>query len=218
MKKISIIIASIFMTNICVSVAQNKSNETDNREKLQFGLKAGLNYSNVYDANGDAFKTDAKFGAAGGIFLSIPIGKYFGIQPGAMVSQKGFKGTGMILGSEYDFTRTTTYLDFPLLFELKPSEFFTLVAGPQYSYLLNQKDVFTSSAASYSQEQEFKNENFRKNVFGVVGGLDINLKHIVLGARVGWDLQNNNSDGSSSTPYYKNVFFQGTVGYLFYKK
>ena len=218
MKKISIIIAALFMINICEGVAQTGSSQTDNREKLQFGLKAGLNYSNVYDASGDAFKADAKFGAAGGLFLRIPIGKYFGIQPEILFSQKGFKASGLILGSEYDFTRTTTFIDVPLLFELKPSEFFTLVAGPQYSYLITQQDVFTSSAASYSQEQQFQNENFRKNIFGVVGGFDINLKHIVLGARAGWDIQDNNGDGSSTSPRYKNVFFQGTIGYSIYSK
>ncbi|MBL7882745.1 MAG: PorT family protein, partial [Bacteroidia bacterium] len=166
---------------------------------------------------GEEFNADAKFGFVGGAVIRIPIGKYFGVQPEILISQKGFRGNGTILGSRYDFVRTTTYVDVPLQFALKPSEFFTVVAGPQYSYLVNQRDVFTNSINSYSQEQEFKNDNIRKNIFGVVGGIDINLKHIVLGARVGWDIQNNNGDGTSDTPRYKNVWFQGTVGYAFFK-
>ncbi|MGZ4033565.1 MAG: porin family protein [Bacteroidia bacterium] len=215
--KNSLIIAAAFISLVNIAKAQEGSNDTDNREKFQIGFKAGLNYSNVYDAKGEQFNADPKFGGIAGGFMNIPFGKYLGIQPGAFISQKGFKATGMILGGTYNFTRTTTYLDFPLLFAFKPSEFFTLLAGPQYSYLIHQRDVFANATTSIAQEQEFQNDNIRKNIFGIVGGFDINLRHITMGARVNWDVQNNNGDGTSATPRYKNVWFQGTVGYTFYK-
>ena len=214
MKKLSII-TGLFVTLTSFGLAQE--NVTDNREKFQVGLKAGLNYSNVYDEQGDQFNADAKFGLAAGAYMEIPIGKYLGIQPAVMLSQKGFKATGVILGSKYDFTRTTTFIEFPILFEFKPSEFFTLLAGPQYSYLINQRDVFANATTSVAQEQEFINDNIRKNIFGFGGGFDINLKHITMGARVFWDVQNNNGDGTSTTPRYKNICFQGTFGYKLYK-
>lgn len=217
MKKILIIISLITASTFSV-LAQEDSNDMDNREKLQFGLKAGLNYSNVYDAKGEEFNADAKFGFVGGLLVAIPIGKYFGIQPEVLISQKGFSGSGMILYNPYKFSRTTTYLDIPLQFALKPIEFLTILAGPQFSYLLNQRDVFTSSVSSYEQELVFKQDNIRKNIFGAVAGFDINFRHITLGSRVAWDLQSNTGDGSSTTPRYKNVVFQGTVAYKFYKK
>ena len=139
-----------------------------------------------------------------------------GIQPEILISQKGFQGSGTLLGSPYSFKRTSTFIDVPILFAFKPSEFITVLAGPQYSFLLKQKDVFTSSITSYSQEQEFKNDDIRTNIFCVVGGGDINLKHITLSARIGCDLQKNNGDGTSTTPRYKNVWFQATVGYKLY--
>jgi hypothetical protein len=216
MKKIAII-AILFASISTIGIAQNSNTETDNREKLQFGLKAGLNHSNVYDEQGEDFNADAKFGLVAGAFLGIPIGKYLGVQPEILISQKGFQGSGMMLGNPYNFTRTTTYIDVPLQFQLKPSEFITLLAGPQFSYMVNQRDVFKNTIVSYEQEQEFENDNIRKNIFGVVAGLDINLKHIILGARAGCDVQNNNGDGTSTTPRYKNVWLQGTIGYSFYK-
>lgn len=216
MKKISLITA-LFVSLTSIGVAQEISKETDNREKFQVGLKAGLNYSNVYDAKGEAFEADSKFGVVAGAFMEIPIGKFLGIQPGVLVSQKGFKANGIILGSKYTFTRTTTYIDVPLLFEFKAGEFITILGGPQYSYLVNQRDVFANATTSVEQEQEFLNDNIRKNIFGVVGGFDINVKHITMGARVNWDVQNNNGDGTSTTPRYKNVWFQGTFGYKLYK-
>ncbi|MES2397450.1 MAG: porin family protein [Bacteroidota bacterium] len=211
MKKIILIIGAV-TTMANFSSAQ----ETDLRERLLFGLKAGVNYSNVYDTQGEEFQADPKLGLAAGAFIAIPIGKYLGIQPEVLYSQKGFKATGRILGGNYEFTRTTSFIDVPLLVSFKPSEFLTLLAGPQYSYLIKQSDVFANSSTSILQEQEFENDNVRKNILCLTGGVDLTLKHIVLGARVGWDIQNNNGDGTSSTPRYKNVWYQATVGYRFY--
>jgi hypothetical protein len=213
MKNIILVLATLtsLSTNI---IAQD--NQTDFRTRVLFGLKAGLNYSNVYDSHGEEFRTQPKTGLAAGAFLAIPIGKYFGLQPEALLSQKGFKATGRILGGTYNLTRTSTYLDFPLLFALKPSEFITLLGGPQFSYLVKQTDSFANTTTSIEQETAFENDNVRKNTLCLTGGLDITLKHVVLGARVGWDVQNNNGNGTSSTPRYKNAWYQATIGYRFY--
>lgn len=174
------IIAALFTITTTVVVAQSSTDDIDNREKLQLGFRGGLNYSNVYDAKGEQFNTDAKVGFVAGALVAIPIDKYIGLQPEILLSQKGFKGNGSILGSKYDFSRTTTYVDIPVQFLLKPSEFITLLAGPQFSYLINQKDVFSSSLVSYQQEQEFKQDNIRKNIFSAVCGIDINMKHFII--------------------------------------
>lgn len=199
-----------------VSTIGSAQESSDNgREKVKVGIKAGVNYSNVYDTKGDEFKANAKVGLAAGIFLSIPIGKYFGIQPEVLFSQKGFQATGRLLGSTYDFTRTTDYIDVPLFLAIKPAGFLTILAGPQFSYLLKQKDVFANGTATVQQEREFENDDIRKNTLCFIGGIDINISHVVIGARVGWDSMNNNGDGTSTTPRYKNTWLQGTVGIRF---
>jgi hypothetical protein len=189
---------------------------TTAQEQLAFGLKVGTNYSNVYDSEGEEFDAGAKFGFAAGAFLSIPIGTYIGIQPEVLFSQKGFKATGRMLGSAYDLTRTTNYIDVPLLVAVKPITSLTLLAGPQFSYLLKQKDVFSNGSTNYQLEEEFENDNIRKNTLCFIGGFDINLDRTVVGARAGWDLSNNNGNGTSSTPRYKNAWLQATIGYRFY--
>lgn len=213
MKTIKILAAGALMSITSIAMAQE--GETDNREKLKFGLKAGLNFSNVYNTNTEEFRADGKFGFAGGAFVSIPIGKYVGLQPEVLISQKGFKGSGTLLGSSYSFKRTTTYLDIPFQIALKPSEFITIVAGPQFSYLLRQKDDFNSALINTSQQQEIENDDIRKNILGFVGGFDINIKHLILGGRIGADFVTNHGDGTSSTPRYKNTWLQATIGYAF---
>ena len=186
-----------------------KSQSTDHRGDSQFGLKIGSNYSNVYDSQGEDFEADGKFGLAAGVFIAIPIGKFIGIQPEVLFSRKGFKGTGAVQGLTYDVTRTTNYIDIPLMFSVKPSPAISLVAGPQYSFLLKQKDEY----GSVVQEQEFENDNIRKNTMGFIGGIDFNMNDFVIGTRVGWDMVNNHGDGTSSTPRYKNVWYQLTFGF-----
>ena len=210
MKKTILIIAAI-IAMINISKAQDKG--TDGREILQLGAKIGTNYSNVYDAQGQDFVADPKFGLVFGGFIAIPIGKYIGVQPELLYSQKGFKATGSLLGYNYEYKRTTSYVDIPILFQLKPSQFLTVVAGPQYSYLVSQKNEFTSTIYSDAQEQQFNNDNVRKNILCFIGGVDVNLNHFVLGVRAGWDLTQNNGDGTSTTPRYKNVWYQFTLGY-----
>ena len=109
-----------------------QAQKDDNRDVLSFGLKAGLNMSNVWDTQGQDFVADPKYGLAGGAFVSLPIGTYLGIQPELMISQKGFQGSGSLLGFSYSNTRTTTFLDVPLLVQFKPIEYFTILAGPQF--------------------------------------------------------------------------------------
>jgi hypothetical protein len=192
-----------------------QAQDTDSRNKLHMGIKAGYNYSNVYNSQGETFEADSKLGLAAGFFLTIPIGRLIGIQPEIQFAQRGFHGTGTWLGSSYNLTRTTNYIDVPVLFSLKPAKVVTLLAGPQFSYTLKQKDVFTNSATTFEQEQEFSNDNIRKNTLCFLGGFDINLHPVVLGIRMGWDLQKNNGDGTSSSIQYKNVWTQGTIGFRF---
>ncbi len=189
--------------------------DDDFRDRMMFGVKAGVNYSNVYDSEGEDFSADPKFGFVGGAFLAVPIGSFLGIQPEILYSQKGFKAVGRILGSSYEFTRTTSYIDVPVFVAIKPSKMFTILAGPQYSYLVSQKDEFVSSIMSTAQMQEFENDNLRKNTLSIAGGVDINVRHSVLGLRAGWDVTNNNGNGTSTTPRYKNTWLQATVGFRF---
>jgi len=217
MKK-GILLIAMIIASATAAKAQSEtaaSSGTDNREKLFLGVKGGVNLSNVYDSEGENFVADSKFGFAVGGFISVPIGRYFGIQPEVLFSQKGFKSSGTYLGSTYTMTRTTNYIDIPLLVAFKPVESVSLLFGPQFSYLMKQTDDFTGGTISSTQEQDFTNDNIRKNTFCLTGGADFNLDHFVIGLRAGWDVKNNNGDGTSTTPRYKNMWYQATIGYRF---
>lgn len=194
------------------AAVQAQDRNTEWREKVVVGVKVGANIANVWDSQGQDFQADPKVGFAGGLFLGIPIGEAFGLQPEILFSQKGFIASGTLLGTGYSVKRTTSYIDIPLQFQIKPAEFLTVVLGPQYSFLVHQQDVYTFGANSIVQEQEFRNDEIRKNILGFVAGADLSISNFVFAPRMGWDLVSNNGDGSSSTPRYKNRWIQLTVG------
>lgn len=196
-------------------IGMNLNAQDDTRNNLQFGIKAGINHSNVWDEQGQDFEADSKNGFAGGAYLSIPIGKFLGIQPEVIYSQKGFQAYGRSFGTDYSYVRTSNYLDIPILIQFKPSQFITFVGGPTYSYLMSQSDAWRYGSFTDEQYQEFDNSNLSKNTLGAIFGADINVNHFVIAPRVGWDFQTNNGDGTSESPRYRNQWLQLTLGYTF---
>lgn len=211
MKKVSLI---VLLALVLQSVIYGQASNEDIRTRMTLGLRVGANLSNVYDESGEEFVADPKIGLVAGGYLSIPIGKFLGVQPGVYYSQKGFEGSGRLLGSPYEVKRTSSFLDVPLLLEIKPVGLITIVAGPQFSYLLKQKDEFKTNLGTVEQEEEFENDDIRKNIMGLTGGVDVNLNNLVIGVRAAWDVQKNGEDGAS-TPRYKNVLYQATLGFRF---
>lgn len=190
------------------------STSTDTRENFKFGVKAGINLSNVYDEEGEDFVADGKVGFAGGVFVSIPLGAYVGIQPELLYSQKGFKYESQgLLGGENKFTRTTSHLDIPVHLQIKPIENLSILVGPQFSYLLSTKNEF--NGYSVEEEREIDDENYKKGVFGLSAGVDFNVDNFLISARAAWDLSKTDKDGEESSLRYKNQVIQFTVGYTF---
>jgi hypothetical protein len=186
----------------------------DSRNELRFGLKAGVNFSNVYDEEGQDFVADGKAGIAAGAFLSVPLGKFIGFQPEIMYSQKGYKQDFQVLNfGNQEIKVTTTYLDIPLQLQIKPIEQLTFLVGPQYSYLLDTKYEFNDN--STTNEEDVNSDNLKKNVFGFVVGADVNLENFVISGRAGWDISKSNEDGESTDPRFKNQVIQVTLGYRF---
>lgn len=204
-----------FITIGVFSMATSQESYVDDKSKFHFGIKGGTNYANVYDSHGDEFRADGKFGWVLGAFLTVPLGELMGIQPEVLFSQKGFRASGSLFNTQYELTRTKNYIDIPLFLTVKPLPILTILAGPQFSYLMSQKDVFANDFNNVEVMEEFDNENIRKNTLGIVAGVDVNLSRVIFGARAGWDFSDNHGDGTSSTPRYKNAWVQGTIGYRF---
>jgi hypothetical protein len=200
---------------ICFGSSLFAQENHDNAPQVRLGIKGGLSIATIIKTNDDSYSTDPLFGFNGGAVLQLPLGRFIAIQPEVLFSQKGFRATGTVLGSDYDYKRYLNCLDIPVLLRINASKDFGIVVGPQYSYLLGTHTKFKSGDNTFVQDVNNDNDNIRKNIFGGVVGVDINLdRHVFIYGRYTIDFQNNNGDGTSSTPEYKNQVFQFGLGLL----
>ncbi len=199
---------------VCSAEAQSPIMDKDDlREQLQYGYKVGTNYAGIVDFKGESFSAKPVFGILSGIFAAIPISKFFGIQPEALFSQKGFRGEGYTSGYYFELKRTASYLDLPVYFLYKPYKFLSVMIGPEFSLLIQQDDKFRAITDVRLLKDQFYNDKIRKSNFSLTGGLDFYLNRIELGAKAGIDLQNNNGSANSTPMYYRNIWCQATIGY-----
>lgn len=189
--------------------------QTDLRSKFTFGIRAGANLANIYDTKAEELSFDSKLGFAGGVFATIPLGNLLAIQPEVLFSQKGFRSSGNIFGVPTEYTRTSNFIDIPILLTVRPTSWLSIVAGPEFNFMLSQNDKFTMGTFTSEQEKQFENDNIRKNILGIHVGLDINIRQFVISPRAAIDFQDNKGDGTSTDPRYKNAVFQLTLGYRF---
>lgn len=106
--------------------------------QLQFGLKGGLNLSNITVSNGFdgySYSTLPNFNA--GVFLKIPVVRFFSVQPEFLYSAQGFKAND---GSGGTYSEHVNYLNIPILAKFTTRSGFFLETGPQIGIKLNAKD------------------------------------------------------------------------------
>ena len=134
--------------------------------QVRFGLKAGLNLSNV--KNFGLGSTKVKAAANGGFFIKVPIIKKFLLQPEILYSSKGF------LFPKTDSTAsgkvTLNYISVPILISFKISDNFLLMLGPELNFITNAK------SKSANRNNDISN-NFRKFDMAIDFGTAYNLKN-----------------------------------------
>lgn len=192
-----------------------KGDSRSAKKQTVFGIRAGLSKSNVYGAS-SGLSTSPRNGLSGGVFMALPLGSLLGIQPELIFIQKGFRGSGKMRGEYYEIRRTTTHLDIPIQVQLKPFRWLTLLAGPQYSYLLKQTDQVTYGSAQQTPDTRFSDVDLNQNLFGTLIGFDLNVRHLMFSWRSGWDLTTSHRNNATLVPSYRNRWTQLTLGYRFY--
>lgn len=211
MKKMIMLPALLVLVSAVKVNAQSASKTND----VHFGLRAGVNVSNVIKSGDEDFSTGSKVGFNAAAFLELPLASVFSIQPELQYSQKGFKSSGSFLGAPYEYKQTINFIEVPLLAKLKPVPGFGIVVGPQFSFRTSTSTKFTVNNASYESQVKEDNDNLRKNILGGVIGVEAGAKNFVASLRYNIDFQNNNGDGTSTTPKYKNQVIALGVGIIF---
>lgn len=178
-----------------------------------FGIKGGANFANIIKTGDEDFNTELKTGVNAGIFMEIPVVSSFSIAPELMFSQKGYKtsGTSLLFGPN-EYSVTTNFIELPILAKINATNKFSIVLGPQVSFLTSTTEKFTQGSDTYKNTIREENDNLKKSLFGGVGGVNIGLtESLSLHGRYAIDFQKNNENGTSETPLYKNQVFQASL-------
>jgi hypothetical protein len=196
----------LLISGLLITVAVNA--------QVKFGIKGGLDLSNITKTDDPNFNTDYKTGFNAGLTIEVPILSPLSIAPEILYAQKGYKAH-TTLG---DYTQTTNFIDIPILAKIKLAEGFNVVIGPQVSFLMSTNNTFSNGFSTTVQKQyDDDADNFRKSLIAGVAGISLDLgKSTDLHFRYALDLQKNNENGTSQTPQYRNQVFQVGIGFKMY--
>jgi hypothetical protein len=169
---------------------------------FHLGVKAG---ANIFKVDGQSYDNEFKFGYNVGAFAEINFNKHIGIQPEVLFNQTNYR-TGDRFSDVYsggidNYKGKLNYLSIPLLLNIRPIPLLSILVGPQYGILLNDNQHLTAQA---------KNA-FKSGDFSMVGGVQLNLSGLKVGARYVVGLTDINDLGDEEK--WKNQGFQIYAGF-----
>ena len=169
---------------------------------FHLGIKAG---ANLFKVDGESFDQEFKFGYNVGAFSELNFTSSWGLQPELLFNQTNYR-TGTEFSDVYsggvsNYKGKLNYLSIPVLVSFRPIPLLSILAGPQFGILLNQDEHLVSNAQ----------QAFKKGDFAVVGGAQLNLSSIKVGARYVVGLNNINDLPNQTS--WKNEGWQLYAGF-----
>ncbi|MGQ7946854.1 porin family protein [Flavobacterium sp. WC2509] len=153
---------------------------------IQFGVKGGVNFSNIYNEEVDDNNVLTSFNA--GIYASFPITDLIAIQPEILYSQKGaeLKYDNAFATGEAKFK--LNYIEVPVLVKFNLTENLNIHAGPYVAYLVDAQVKNNSEGGSFNFEDNYNNDDFNKFDAGLSGGIGLEFNSVGFGARYNYGL------------------------------
>ncbi|MGE5944447.1 MAG: porin family protein [Flavobacteriales bacterium] len=152
----------------------------------QFGVKGGVNFSNMYTDDVDDDNMLTSFNA--GLFVNLPISDMLSIQPEVLYSRKGSE-----LSYDNVFATGTAkfklnYIEVPVLLKVNVTDNFNLHAGPYFAYLIDSQITNETNDGTFDFEDNFDNDDFNKFDAGLSAGLGFDFDSFGIGARYNYGL------------------------------
>lgn len=175
MKLFKIISAGALMLGaVAVSNAQEDASNKDSMA-FSWGVKGGVNFATL---NGDDFDSpDSRTSFHVGLVAELPVAEIFSLQAEVLYSGQGAKRsyaelTGNPLNpvAEGDVEFQLDYINVPVLAKVYIFKGFSLEAGPQFSFLLNDEIDFEPNADDGDFASPIR-QSANTFEFGVAGGL-----------------------------------------------
>jgi Outer membrane protein beta-barrel domain len=177
-----------------------------------WGVKGGVNFANLnFDPGDDLVDSKSRTGLVAGVFVTLPVGTNFDVQPEFLYSQKGNKF------SEGGFEERTLidYAEIPILFRYRTAEVnqgaFVLFGGPSLAFKVSAK---AKAEFDGQEEEEDLDDEVESFDFGLVVGAGFEMGRFTIDGRYTWGLTNI-SPAASEDLSVKNKVFAVMVGVRF---
>ena len=212
MKKILLIIAALFVVNSAFS------------QEAKWGIKAGGNLSIMSENQYlDRFRELLSFHA--GVFANVSCKDFINFswsniinfQPELLFSVQGGKHESIINNTIWqNLVFKFSYVQIPLLFEIKPIDNLGILVGPQLGLNVSRKVTVTSSSNANKESVTISGSDFDKEFYklkkldiAMVLGLQYTIKRVTIGARYNLGL----TYGYDYTTYYGSSYAYNEQGW-----
>lgn len=156
-----------------------------NAQGFRLGAKAGANLGKI---QGQSFNDGFNLGYHLGGFAEIDFAPGFGIQPEVLFNQTNTRyeqQTGNVFNLRSGDNIKLNYLSIPLLLRINTGKLVTFHVGPQFGILINNHQTTLENGRNA----------FKSGDFGMIGGLQLNLKPLRVYGRYNVGLANINDIG-----------------------
>jgi len=191
-----IILATVLTVGILLSA---------NAQKIEFGIKAGVNFASLSGDGGDGFDGRTSFHIGG--ILNYEISEKFAIQPELLYSAQGATFDDIFddnfVDEGDDATFRLDYINIPVLADYTFAEGFSAQLGPQFGFNVNSEVEFNGDTEDADGFETFD--------IGIAGGFQYILEQgVFFQARYALGLKDIAQDADS-----KNSVLALSVGYKF---
>jgi len=214
--KTAILLFSVFLvifSTFSTVYAQQQQTSDESALSTKFGIKGGLNLTNLHSNNFADNQLKAGFNA--GIFSKIPITPGFSVQPELLYSVKGNKSdyNNFVEGNgQYRFN--LGYIELPVLAVVNLAKNFSIHGGGYAAYLTNANIKDVNDNGNINGITELNANDFNRWDFGLAGGVAFDIEHVTLGARYNYGLTDIAKSGNFSTTVLGSAKNNGLSIYL----
>lgn len=179
-----------FLAMVAIMLGVNNINaqtETSTSNNSSFGIRGGINFSNLYSDEVDDNNVLTGFNI--GFFANAPLAAGISIQPEINFTTKGaelqynnavFQGTGKF---------NLSYVEVPLLLKINLTKNFNIHGGPYAAFLINSKITNEDADGNINFEEQVDKDDLNKFDYGLAGGIGFDVDNFGLGIRYNYGLQ-----------------------------
>lgn len=173
-----IILASLLLTFIGYTNSNAQSNVA------KFGVKGGVNFSNLYTDNADDENVLTGFNI--GLYAKVPVTNSISIQPEVYYTGKGAEVVYNNVFASGTAKFKLNYIEVPVMLVANVTKNFNVQVGPYAGYLISGKT--TNESGTYNFQDNINTDDFNKIDAGVAAGLGFDLETVSFGVRYNYGL------------------------------